>query len=88
MKRLTRHGVGGTTTIECYTTINSVQIIHQASVFKRPKRLVSFDIEYVWDLLKDSLSTMKVSRKNNPGLWRRKQEAIEAKKYMLNQGGK
>ena len=60
------------------------------SIFKgTPQReeidlIAQFPMEEVWDMIKDNLSVIDVGHLSNPGLFRRKGEALAANLYTTN----
>ena len=48
------------------------------TIFNNQDKIAKFDIEDVWDMIKNSLIIMDVGPNSFPGLFRRKREAIAA----------
>ena len=82
MDRLILKTVNREVSLEISEDKRKVAIFYQIADEDSDK-IAEFHIEDLWDMLKDSLSIIDISSEN-PGLYRRKQEAIKAKNYLLN----
>lgn len=76
MDRITYRSV-----MECIT-IEVSEDKRYLAVFREEKQIAVFVIEDVWDMIRDSLAIVDTSPTSDPGLYRRKKEAITAIREM------
>ena len=79
MDRLIFRTINREASIEVSQDHTKIAIFYQRGVENHGK-IIEIDIESLWDMLKDALSSIDID-KTHPGLFRRKCEAIEANTY-------
>ena len=73
-------------TISSSVRLRTTEDQKTVTVLYQDRQIARFGIELVWDGLKDALASLDATE-NEPGLFRRKNEAQEARNYVRRHGG-
>lgn len=83
MDRLIDHSADHTTSLEISKDRKTIGIFRwkSGSRLEEGGKIAEFDIQLVWDIIRDAVATANVNPNASPGLFRRKGEAMAAILY-------